>query len=306
MDLAKLEAFTIVAEELNFRRSAERLGMSQPPLTRLISGLEDDLGVKLFERTTRRVSLTAAGILLFKETKTLLQSLEKIEADVRAVGKIKTGKLKVGFSQTSFLARLPKILDAFTERLPKIDLDLLQMTKAEVSRDLRSGKIDVGFLEGDFDIKGLEREQVSDEVMGVLLPKHHPLAKRKEIEFKDLKNETLILHPKQENADYFDRVSQLCRAAKIQPEIYIKKKNESCPLLVATGKGVLLTIASSKDLALGQTRFVPIKALFLPVSVYWSEANPSSTLKSFMSLVLENQLLRVQEGVECLTDLKIS
>lgn len=305
MDLGKLNAFTVVAEELNFRRSAERLGMSQPPLTRLIASLEDDLGVKLFERTTRKVSLTAAGVLLFKETKSLQASLEKLEADVRAVGKIKRGKLAVGFSHTAFLARLPKILDAFKERLPTVELDLLQMSKNEVIKNLKSGKLDAGFFEGDLEVKELSRDRVSDEIMGVLVPKTHPFSKKKEIEFKDLKNETLILHPKQENVDYFDRVGQLCRTAKIQPQIYIKKKNESCPLLVVTGKGVLLTIASSRQMAFEQTRFVPVKSLFLPVSVYWQAENPSPTLKSFLSLVLENQLLRVQEGVECLADVEV-
>ncbi len=306
MDLAKLNAFTVLAEELNFRRSAERLGMSQPPLTRLIASLEEDLGVKLFERTTRKVNLTAAGILLFKETKSLQASLQKIESDVRAVGKIKRGTLSVGFSHTAFLARLPKILDAFKERLPNVDLELFQMSRTEVLRDLKSGKLDAAFSEGDYEIEGYERERVSDEIMGVLVLKSHALAKKKEIDFKELKNETLILHPKQENADYFDRVGQLCRQAKIKPEIYIKKKNESCPLLVVTGKGVLLTIASSRQHAFEQTRFVPIRSLFLPVSVYWSPKNPSPTLRSFLSVALENPLLRIQEGVECLADVEMT
>ena len=304
MDLAKLSAFTVVAEELNFRKSAERLGMSQPPLTRLIASLEEDLGLSLFQRTTRKVSLTAAGLLLFNEARSIFSKLEKIEADVRAVSKIKRGTLEVGFSQTAFLARLPKIIEEFKLRLPGVRFELNQFPRAELIRGLNAGKLDLAFHEGDSEFEGLSRSAVTDEIMGVLVPKTHVFAKRKEIEFRDLKNETLILHPRSENSDHFARISQLCRTAKIEPKTYIKKPHESCPILVATGKGLSLTIAPARDLAFQETRFIPIKSLFLPVSIYWKPENTNPSLKSFLSTTLENQLFKVQT-VECLSEIEI-
>lgn len=305
MDLAKLRAFMVVAEELNFRKSAERLGMSQPPLTRLISNLEEELGVSLFERTTRKVDLTASGLLLFNESKTVFAKLEQIESDVRAVSKIKRGSLEVGFSQTAFLARLPRIIEEFKQRLPGVRFQLQQLPKSEIIHGLKSGKLDLGFHEGDSEVDGLSNKPVADEIMGVLVPKDHRFAKKKEIEFRDLKNETLILHPKSENTDHFARISQLCRTAKIEPKTYIKKPYESCPVLVATGYGLSLTIARARDLAFGETRFVPIKALFLPVSVYWKPENSNPSFKSFLSTALENQLFKVQD-IECLSEVEIS
>lgn len=304
MNLAKLNAFIVVAEELNFSRSAEILGMSQPPLTRLIASLEDELGTKLFERTTRQVKLTSAGVFLLKEARELLARADAIEEQIRAIGKIKSGLLSVGFSQTSFLARLPKIVSEFQDRHPKISLDLHQESRVDVIRGLKKGRFDVGFVEGLVSEKELDSCLVHDEILGVLLPRKHPLARRKEIELQELRNETIILHPRQEHAQFFDTIQQLFQQNAIAPKTYIKKRNESCPILVSIGKGVILTIASSQALVPTETRFVPIKRLYLPVSLGWSKSSENPLLQSFVSFAVENASLGEQKA-ECLMDVML-
>lgn len=301
MDLSKLKSFIVVAEELNFRKSAEILGMSQPPLTRLIASLEEELATPLFERTTRQVKLTGAGIFLLKESRELIAKADTLEKEVRAIGKLKSGKLSVGFSTTTFFANLPKIVSEFHTRFPKLKLELHQDSKAGILKGLRNGRFDVGFLEGASLEDGLSVQAVHDEALGVLLPKIHPLAKRKEIEFSDLNNETIILHPRKDSSRFYDTIAQLFKQNNIKPKIYLKNENESCPLLVATGKGLSLTIASSQNVAAGETKFVPLKKTYLPVSVLWEPASQNPTLKTFLSFVIENSSYGTKEP-ECLMD----
>lgn len=302
MDLQKLKAFVVVAEELNFRKSAEILGMTQPPLTRLIASLEEELATALFERSTRKVKLTGAGVFLLKEARELLSRAETVEKELRAISKQKTGSLHIGFSTTAFLASLPKIREEFQDRFPKIKLELHQESHRGLIEGLKNSRFDVCFLEGEPGKEGFAHHIVQDEALGVLVPKKHPLAKRKEIELRDLKNETLILHPRKEHHSFFDTIHKLCEKEGFKPHIYIKNENESCPVLVAIGKGVSLTIASSQTVVPQETLFIPIKKLYLPVSAFWLAENPNPSLKSFLSFVIENASLG-RGNAECLMDI---
>ncbi|TGL69403.1 LysR family transcriptional regulator [Leptospira kmetyi] len=301
MDLSKLKSFIVVAEELNFRKSAEILGISQPPLTRLISSLEEELSTKLFERTTRQVQLTGAGIFLLKEGKEIIARAENLEREVRSIGKLKAGKLNIGFSTTSFLANLPQIIDEFQNRFPKLKFQLHQETRIRILKGLRSGHFDVCFMEGTVAEEDLESRSVHDEGLGVLVPKKHPLAKRKEIELRELKDETIILHPKKEAGKFYDTISQLFKQSGIKPKLYVKNDRESCPILVATGKGVSLTVLGAQNIAPSETQFVPIKKLFLPVSVFWAPENKNPLLKTFLSFVIESDSFKNKKA-ECLMD----
>lgn len=301
MDLSKLKAFVVVAEELNFRRSAEILGMTQPPLTRLIAGLEDDLGTKLFERTTRQVKLTGSGVFLLKEGREIIARAERLEHEVRAISRIKSGALSVAFSTTVFLASLPKIMGAFQERFPKVMIQLHQETRQRLFSGLRQGQFDIGFVEGSVDEQDLASDTVHDEALGVLLPKQHSFARRKQVEFSELKDETIILHPRKDNGRFHDTVHQLFRQSGIKPKVYVKNDWESCPVLVAIGKGVSLTILGNQQCTFPETKFVPIKQLSLPVSVVWSRENSNPALKGMLSFVAENAALRRKNAV-CLEE----
>lgn len=298
MDFAKLKAFIVVAEELNFRKSAEILGMSQPPLTRLIASLEKELGTRLFDRTTRSVKLTGAGVLLLREAREIAGAISRIETEVRAAGKMKTGILKIGFSRTAFMARFPAMIEEFKRRYPKIRLELQEGGSKEVLAGVRDGRFDLGFAEVS-SAGGLECREIDSEVLGVLLPSGHPLAKKREIQLQELKEETIILHHRREAEEFYDRISHLLRGVTKRPKIYIKGHGESCPILVATGKGVSLTIAGSRNIAPEHTRFVPIKEMFLPVSVFWKKESISLHVSTFLSFAIEKESV-VPQRTECL------
>lgn len=299
MDVGKLKAFIVVAEELNFRRSAEILGMSQPPLTRLIASLEHELDTKLFERTTRRVRLTGAGVLLLREAREIASAISRIESDVRAIGKKTAGVLKIGFSRAAFMARFPAVIDEFQVRFPKITLDLREKSSKEIVKHVKNGRLDVGFVEGVTSDPEIESHEVDSENLGVLLPKKHPLSTRKEIQLSDLKDDTIILHHRGEVAEWHDRVARLIKGMTRRPKIYIKGDEECCPILVATGRGVALTIAGSQNTAPYHTRFVPIKDMCLPVRVFWKGENENPYLRTFVSFTIEKRSVLPQK-TECL------
>jgi DNA-binding transcriptional LysR family regulator len=301
MDIDKLKAFVVVAEELNFRRSADILGMSQPPLTRLISSLERELSTRLFDRTTRSVELTAAGLLLLKEAREIVLRSDNLARELRAVAPKRAGRLHVGFSTTAFLACLPKIVDEFRSHFPRVLLELHQESRRGILEGLRAAKFDACFLEGSGEASGLERHLVKDEPLGVLLPKDHRLAKKRELDLRELKGDVFILHPRREQQAPFDTVIKLCEQNGFRPKTYIKGPHESCPVLVAIGKGVSLTVASSRSFVPNATRFVPVKRLYLPVSIYWTNDNSNAALKSFLSFVIENASLK-RPNAECLVD----
>lgn len=299
MDFGKLKAFIVVAEELNFRRSAEVLGMSQPPLTRLIASLENELDTKLFERTTRRVRLTGAGVLLLREAREIASAVSRIETDIRAVGKKTAGILKIGFSRAAFMIRFPAVIDEFQDRFPKITLDLREEPSGEIVKHVKNGRLDVGFVEGVTSDSELESHEVDSENLGVLLPKKHPLSTRKEIQLPDLRDDTVILHNRGEVVEWQDRIARLIKGMTRRPKIYIKGDGECCPILVATGRGVALTIAGSQNIAPQHTRFVPIRDLFLPIRVFWKGENENPYLRTFVSFIIEKRSVLSQK-TECL------
>lgn len=300
MDINKLKAFIVVAEELNFRKSAELLGMSQPPLTRLINSFEEELGAKLFERTTRLVKLTPAGILLLRESREIMNHISRVESEIKKVEKIKAGTIKIGFSRTAFMARIPSIIEEFQKHFPKIKIELQEKKNNELLKLVQNGVLDMAFIEESLVEHELETREISRENLGALINANNPLAKKKELDFTDLKNEVIILHNKKEAGEFFDRVAHLLTKAQIKPKIYIKKFDESCPILVATGKGVSLTIAGSQNIAPHLTKFVPIKDLFLPVKIYWSKERLSPQLNTLISFIVEGKSVINNQQTECI------
>jgi len=298
MDIAKLKAFIVVAEQLNFRRSAEILAMSQPPLTRLIASLEAELGTRLFERTTRSVKLTGAGVLLLREARDIVAALARIETEVRAAGRMKAGNLRIGFSRTAFMVRFPALIEAFQERFAKIRLDLHEAPGRDILKRVRDGGFDLGFVEGVTSWEGLESDEIAAETLGVLVARKHPLARRRQIRFQELEDETLILHHRREAEEFHNRIAHLIKHMAKKPKIYIKQENESCPILVALGRGVSLTIAGAQHIAPEQTRFVPIRDLLLPVRVFWKNDRLAPHAKTFLSFAIENRSVLPQR-TEC-------
>ena len=146
MDIKALRYFLQVAETLSFNRASERLNISQPVVTRVIAQLEHEIGTRLFDRTTRRVSLTPAGTVLLNEVRPLIAHVESVQQTVRHVVAEQSGKFTVGYTTLAMQTVTPDLLRLFSEKYPEIELDVREMTTHAQVEALLSAEIDVGFV----------------------------------------------------------------------------------------------------------------------------------------------------------------
>src|SRR5262245_26460331 len=209
MELRHLRYAIAVAEELHFGRAAERLHMSQPPLSQQIQQMEQELGVKLFERTKRSVKLTAAGQTFVAEARSILKHMTNAaKATIRA-GHGELGTLTVGTvtsTDSGFYKVLVDILQRFAERYPDVHLGLRTLSVAQQVHDLKEDRLTVGFVTLPVDDPLLCVKNVHFEPLVVALPAKHPLASQRRIKARALAREPLIAFPRQMNPGYVDSV----------------------------------------------------------------------------------------------------
>ncbi len=181
MELRQLKYFVTVAEELNFRRAAEKLYIQQPPLSRQIRQLETELGVELFHRTKRSVSLTEAGQALLNEARLTLAQAQRA---VNAAQQTQTNKLTIGFSLCAFDRVLPEIITTFRQQYPENRINLTEMSKEKQIQALFKNQIDIGFCYAPITQPELASLTILSEPLVVVLPSDHCLAQQEQIELR--------------------------------------------------------------------------------------------------------------------------
>ena len=176
MELRHLRYFVVVAEELHFRRAAERLHMSQPPLSQQIRQLEEEIGATLLLRNQRQVELTAAGQAFFIRAREILDAVEDAARQARRVQRGEVGRLAVGFVGSAMYSFVPELLRTFRDHAPDITLRLHELGTSEQLRQLEDGRLDVGFIRVPRARPELKIETVVEEPVVAALPDAHPLA----------------------------------------------------------------------------------------------------------------------------------
>ena len=291
MDLRRLRYFVVAAEELNFSRAAERLHIAQPPLSAQIKQLERELGVKLFDRTSRGVHLTEAGRLFLGEARRIFAQLNQTVDFIRRVGDGRIGRLALGFLPSAAHNVLPSVLGGFRERFPNVDLSLQEMGPDEEVQKLRSKQIDAGFLYLPVDATGLETKPILREPFVVALPDAHPLATEIQVEMRQLAEEPFILPPQHHVPACYGHIMEACRRAGFFPKAVQKDVwlMQTIVGLVAGGLGVALVPASIQNLGRAGVTYKRIKDLSLTVEmgVVWRPDNTSPVMQAFLEVVEE-------------------
>ncbi len=240
-----LRQFLAVAEELHFHRAAERLHMAQPPLSQAIRKLEDDIGARLFERTNRNVTLTAAGVSFLDVARRVLAQVNDGVEQARRIGAGIEGHLTVTFIDTAHYELLPAILRLFKARYPDIELTLREATTAEQVKALETGEADVGFLRQPGLPHRLTMERLRGEAIRIALPHDHPLASHDSISLSALAGDAFVVTPRAEGHGFHDQLIALCRLAGFSPRIIQEARQmQTVAGLVAGGLGVALVPAS--------------------------------------------------------------
>jgi DNA-binding transcriptional LysR family regulator len=286
-DLRQLRYFLAVAEELNFTRAAERLHMAQPPLSATIRQLEDQLGVALFERTSREVKLTAAGRLLAERGTELLAEAQRVFAAVREIERSPVGRLALGVAPPARFGIAPQLLGACASQAPGVMLYVREDTTGVLLRELRAGRLDlaVGFCAPPDD--ALERERLRDQPAVLHVDVSHPLAARESVALSDLRSETLIVAGGSESPGFTSTVVELCRAAGFEPQTVPDPYPDLGLQAIREGLGVVIYPRTAFAPDLGGSVFVPIEpAVTLPFELLWRRGPPSGALETVLEVAL--------------------
>lgn len=239
MELRHLHYFCVVAEELNLTRAAERLHMSQPPLSRQIRQLEEEIGASLFERNPRGVSLTAPGQFFYEHT---LQILEKIDSTVAATRRIARSKrelFSIGFVPSVFYGQLPLLVRGLRQK-DNVELMLAELTTIQQIQALKAGRIDIGFGRLQIDDPEVEQEVLFEEPMMAALPEGHALEGTRPT-LAELAQKPLIVFPATPRPSLADMVLGLFRRRGLKAEVAQETNELQTALgLVVAGLGFTL------------------------------------------------------------------
>ena len=249
MELRHLRYFVAVAEEKNFTRAAERLCMAQPPLSRQIQQLEEELGTILFARDARPLKLTEAGEFFYAHAQQLLARTVDLKAMTQRVGKIER-TMAIGFVASTLYGMLPKIIRRFKSLYPSIELDLHELTTMEQIKALKEGRIDVGFGRIKHEDANVRRIVLREERLMVAVPAGHRLTlSGNPVSLKDLVTETLIIYPKAPRPSYADQVLEAFRDRALVPEKIREVRELQIALgLIAANEGIAIVPSGLKNL----------------------------------------------------------
>ncbi|HCF7056132.1 TPA: LysR substrate-binding domain-containing protein [Pseudomonas aeruginosa] len=248
MELRHLRYFIAVAEELHFGRAAERLGISQPPLSQQIQALEEEIGARLFERTNRRVELTDAGRLFLDESRQVLAQVDKAVLLARRAHLGELGELKIGFTSSApFTSTIPSSIHAFRKAYSDVHLDLQEMSSRQVLKALLEESLQVGVIRPLALPDAVHWVELFREPLVAVLRADHPLAAGSEdgLAIAALAEEPFVFFPRSYGTGLYDQVIALTRQAGFSPRI-AQEASEAMTIigLVSAGLGVSILPAS--------------------------------------------------------------
>jgi DNA-binding transcriptional LysR family regulator len=245
MELRHLRYFLAVAEELHFGRAAERLGIEQPPLSRQVRNLENELGARLFDRTRRRVSLTAQGRFLKGEAARLLEQADLVRNNVRRVGEGASGTVRFGYVGAAMYSLLPSVLRLLRREHPGIEPQLVELGNDAQVAALRTGELDLGFVRSPLEASGLAMVPAFREPYALVLARGDALAQRARVRLGDIAEEPFISFARDCAPGMVDEIHAICRRAGFTPRLaHSTSQIHSILRLVESGLGYSIVPAS--------------------------------------------------------------
>lgn len=256
MDIRRLKFFIVTAEERNIGRAAERLHITQPPLTRHIQSLEDELGVQLFRRTSSGVELTQAGTALLTHAQNISAHVELATEQIKRVAAGKEGRIDIGIFGSAMLNTIPRILSSFSQACPNVNVVLHNAPKNRQIEALQQGRVMIAFDRYFRPVPELQSELICQEPLWIALNQRNPLAQKASITLADLKVEPLI---GEQDQSVFFASQELFRLQNFSPLIVHKAADMiSAVVMVSGGFGSSLVPESVLNLSLPDVVFRPL------------------------------------------------
>lgn len=298
MELRHLRYFIALAEELHFGRAAQRLAISQPPLSQQIQQLEDELGGPLFARTSRRVELTEAGRVFLPEARAALARAEQAGEIGRRATRGEIGELRLGFTASAPLANvMPATIRAFRERWPDVHLSLQEMQSQHQLQALRDGLLDVAFLRAPRDPTQADARVTAVELLReellLFLHRGHRLALTepgRRVAISELADDYFVHFSREAVISTYDQFMDLCRAAGFEPKMRQEAREAATIIgLVAADLGVTLMAASFRSINLPNvvTRRLAEPAPHLSTWLTHRTGDTSAVVQAFLEIAGE-------------------
>ncbi|MBC3951557.1 LysR substrate-binding domain-containing protein [Pseudomonas folii] len=240
-ELAQLRCFTTVATELNFRRAAERLNMTQPPLSRQIQLLEHHLGVALFTRSTRSVALTAAGRAFFVEAQNLLERAQQAAASAKRFAEGDIGSVTISFVGSAVYEFLPKVIAEARLKQPQVKISLEEMNTYQQHEAMRARRIDLGIVRSPLLQPGFATECLVREPFVLAVPSTHRLASAETVSVLDLDAEPFLMYSHAAYPPFNELLTGMFRSARVAPQ-YVQWLGSSLTILALVNAGMGLAL----------------------------------------------------------------
>jgi DNA-binding transcriptional LysR family regulator len=270
VELRHLRYFATVGDLLNFTKAAQKLRVAQPALSRQIRDLEDELGVKLFDRTQRAVKLTEAGSAFLTEAKAVLDRAEEAVKVARGVARGERGEIHVGYAPSLTVELLPAALHSFHNLAPGIHVKLHDLSSEEMVRGVREKKLHLSLMAQPEPetLHGLKYEPLQSYPICVGVPPSHRLARARDVKLEQITNEPLLAYSRAEYPEYHAMLQELFSATGVKPRV--AEEHDSAPSLIAAagiGRGLIIGPACLSMLAGARLKFRPLTPAPPPVQL---------------------------------------
>lgn len=288
LELRHLNYFLAVAEDLHFRKAAERLYISQPGLSRQIKQMEEDLGLQLFERHNRKVVLTKAGLYLKNELNVHLKQLDDIIHHAKLLHDGKKGQLKLGYVGSAMQQIIPNLLLKYEEDHPDVVFSLKEMDNQKQIEDLLNFKIDIGFVRLEHTPSTILKRPVLKDTFCLVLPEPHHIDASNFKNLSQLKHESFILFDPEYSESYYNKVLQIFRDNGFSPSIsHLTIHASSIYKLVENNFGVSIVPKSLTNGNVKGVKFVELNKIRqrTELSIVWNRENRNPILIEFLDIV---------------------
>lgn len=288
MEIRHLLYFQAVAEELNYRKAAERLFISQPGLSRQIKQLEEMLGVQLFERDKKHVELTTSGAFLKGEVDFVINHLKSTKTQLKLIDSGKVGELRIGFLGSASNRVLPDLLNRINIEQPLITTSLEELSNSVQVEMIQKDKLDLGFVRLASVPEDLEMKPVLRDSFSIVVSQNHPIEEQDFQSISQFREESFILFSSDYSNYYYEQIMSICRDSGFSPKIRHKSVHALTIFrLVENGLGVAIVPSSLKEGYDLRVRFMEIPGIpqFTELSVIWKPANRNPALMKVLPLL---------------------
>jgi DNA-binding transcriptional LysR family regulator len=288
VELRHVRYFIAVAEYLNFSKAAQQLHIAQPPLSRQIRQLEEDLGVTLFLRNKRRVALTRAGQVFLDEARRLVVQAGHAMEAARHAQKGESGIVRIGIA-SGLGGVVSRAVFEHRRRLPAIEIECRDVFSSFQNEALRKGEIDIGFMRPPLDQLNLDCELLFEEEFVVVMRRTHPLAKRRVLRLKEVADEPLIIFDRSFSTGLYDKILGLYSRHGMTPHLMVthaEAHEEAGAIMVASGKGIFMGAGAIVNRSVSGIDLVSVRLnepeAKIEVYMAWRKNEQSTAIFSFL------------------------